>query len=127
MSDTQQAPGVVKMGDRDDWRVNFVRYGGPYIVECGLTDANPNLGDTVAKVMVSYGADGRDRDFSRTQRWSYVLAAAPNLLAAAKVAADALINADPGNPKDETGWASDESREAWLALRAAIAKATVPA
>lgn len=115
------------MGDRDDWRIDFARYGGPYIVECGLTDANPNLGDTVAKVMVSYDARGRDRDFKRTQRWAYVLAAGPSLLAAAQAAADALKEADGGNPETETGWASEESLAAWLALRQAIAKATVPA
>lgn len=127
MSIALQSPGLVKIGDRDDWRIDFARYGGPFIVECGLTAANPEVGNTIAKVMVSYGVDGRDRDFATTQKRAYVIAAAPSLLAAAQVAADALMNADPGNPKNETGWASEESLAAWLALRAAIAAATVPA
>lgn len=124
MSDIHRAPGLVKIGDRDDWRIDFARYGGPFIVECGRTTANPDVGDTIAKVMVSYGADGRDTDFAKTQKRAYVMAAGPSLLTAAKAGADALMNADPGNPKDRTGWASDESREAWVGLREAIAKAT---
>lgn len=126
MTDAHQAPGLVKVGDRDDWRINFVVYGGPWIVECGLTDANPELGDTIAKVMVSYGADGRDRDFKTTQRRAYVLAAAPMLLAALELAADYLKDHDGGDPSTETGWKSQDLLDAWLAARAAIAKATVP-
>lgn len=45
------------------------------------------------------------------------------LLAAAKLAVDALKNADGGAPERETGWASDESCEAYSALWNAIAKA----
>lgn len=53
-----------------------------------------------------------------------LIKAAPELLAAARLATGALLNADPGNPRDETGWARKESMDAWRALDSAIASAT---
>ena len=49
--------------------------------------------------------------------------ALPELIEAANLAMDALMNADPGNPKDATGWANDESFDAWIALHDALTKA----
>lgn len=112
--------GLVKIGDRDDWRIDFARYGGPYIVECGLTDANPEVGNTIAQVMVSYGADGRDRDFATTQKRCYVLAAAPMMLAALRRAETQLRCLMPDDVTERDNVALKE-------IRAAIAKATVPA
>lgn len=75
------APPFVNIGDREDWRVDFVRYGGPFIVECGRTKANPDVGDTIAHVFASYDANGKTRDFPTLQRRCYLIAAAPAMLA----------------------------------------------
>lgn len=45
------------------------------------------------------------------------------LLAALHDAADFIKGRDRGNPAHETGWESDEHLDAWLKVRAAIAKA----
>ena len=42
------------------------------------------------------------------------------LVAAAEKACDAMLSVDPDNPANETGWTSDELREAWVALSNAI-------
>jgi hypothetical protein len=45
------------------------------------------------------------------------------MLAALKVAADALMTADGGDPTTETGWKSDELCQHWVAITDAIARA----
>lgn len=49
------------------------------------------------------------------------------LTAALERAAEHIKDMDDGNPKDETGWASDENLDAWLAARAVVARAEAEA
>ena len=43
-------------------------------------------------------------------------------IATLEVAADAIYRQDGGLMSDETGWRSDELREAWLTIRTEISK-----
>jgi hypothetical protein len=54
-----------------------------------------------------------------------LIAAAPDFANAALLALSALKNADEGDPANETGWASDESCEAYCALWKALEKAGI--
>lgn len=61
--------------------------------------------------------------YPATQALVTAVKALPDLIAAATLAMDALLNADSGDPQNESGWASDEIRDAWVALRDALDKA----
>lgn len=72
---------IVHWGAREDWRVNFAAYGGPFIVEPGNTTLNPENGNIIATISYCRGADGRDTNFKQTQSRAYMIAAAPSMLA----------------------------------------------
>ena len=69
------------------------------------------------------------REYTADSRWAeaaanaHLIAAAPELYEALVLAADTLKGFDGGNPEDETGWAHDELREAWVTACAALSKA----
>ena len=66
--------------------------------------------DDSGAVWVDYIADLGD-GFESTYAMAYLMAA------------DTLKGFDGGNPEDETGWAHDELREAWVTACAALSKA----
>ena len=55
-----------------------------------------------------------------TQTWKAV--ATEHWIAALEIAADAIYEKDGGLMSNETGWRSDEMREAWLAIRGEISR-----
>lgn len=55
-----------------------------------------------------------------------LITAAPDMLAALRIAAETLASFDEGDPTTETGWNHDELLDAWKEVVAAIAKATTP-
>jgi hypothetical protein len=51
-----------------------------------------------------------------------LIAAAPELYEALKVAEDAIRSYDGGDPTTETGWKNDELLQVWLTIDAALSK-----
>jgi len=88
------------------WMVDRLTINGELVVR---------EGDDVAFICMVFGENKEQN--------AGLIAAAPDLLAASKLALDALRNIDPGEPEHFTGWASDEGCEAYAALWNAIAKA----
>lgn len=118
-----KAMDIIQTGDRDDWRVNYSLVGGPWIVECGQTTANPEVGNLIASVRCSrYDGHGRCSNFPEVQRVCNLLSAAPMLLAALK----AMLE-QHGKPHREE-WinpaAFEQAKVVDAAARAAIAKAS---
>ena len=98
-------PGPWGIAQDDPTRVNaptLCRYGGKHaaVADC------------------DFPADAEENEAN-----ARLIAAAPDMLAALREAAQFIHDQDGGDPTNITGWASDEHREAWLKTQAAIAKA----
>jgi len=68
-------------------------------------------------------SSGRFIDSQEQDANARLIAAAPDMLAALRSAADFIKDRDGGDPSTETGWKSDEYLAEWLRINAAIAKA----
>lgn len=84
----------------------------------GMEDNRHICRDEAGDHRICFMATGYDNEADAA-----LIAAAPALLLALEHAAD-LIHSYHGDPNTETGWDTDESCDAWLKCRAAIALAS---